>query len=45
MIGIQRSSLARAAPTVGTTLVLLWLTSSTSAGAPLPWASRLPLEI
>lgn len=45
MIGLRRSSLARAAPTVGTTLVLLWLTSSTSSGAPLPAMSRLPLEI
>ncbi len=45
MIGIRRSSLARAAPTVGTTLVLLWLTSSTSSGAPLPWAPPLSLEL
>lgn len=45
MTRIQRSPLARAAPTLGTTLMLLWLTSSTSAGAPLPWASHRSLEL
>jgi len=45
MSPLKRPSFARAAPTLVTALVLLWLTSSTSSGAPLPWTPRLPLEL